>query len=94
MGLAELPPPAAPHVQLDDDHISTRAPHLRTKADTGDLVALLLLTARIRYGAELKKQGKDAAKEFEALDVDGSGGLSAEELQQFKQLRAVGTVDV
>ena len=37
---------------------------------------------------------KDAAKEFEALDVDGSGGLSAEELQQFKQLRAVGTVDV
>ena len=47
-----------------------------------------------RYGAELKKQGKDAGKEFDALDADGSGDLSAAELEQFKQLRAVGTVDV
>lgn len=55
---------------------------------------LLWLTAPIRYGAELKKQGRDAAKEFDDLDANGSGDLSAAELGQFKQLRAVGTVDV
>ena len=56
--------------------------------DTGDLV-VLLLAARIRYGEELKKQGRDAAKEFDNLDADGSGDLSAAELEQFKQLPSV-----
>ena len=54
----------------------------------------VVATCACRYGADLKAQGRDAAKEFDALDTDGSGDLSAVELEQFKQLRAVGTVEV
>ena len=61
--------------------------------DTGVPFLLCVLIGN-RYGAELKKAGKDAGKEFDRLDADGSGDLSAAELEQFKQLRAVGTVDV
>jgi hypothetical protein len=58
------------------------------------MLCLLCLDVDHRYGADLKKQGLDASAQFDKLDADGSGDLSAAELEQFKQLRAVGTVDV
>jgi hypothetical protein len=47
-----------------------------------------------RYEKELKKKGLNAAKEFDKLDVDKSGDLSAAELEKFSQMRVKGKHDV
>lgn len=56
------------------------------------LLSLLLRFGK-RYGADLKAKNLDAAAEFERLDTDHSGDLSAAELEKFKQLGAIANVD-
>ena len=68
-------------------------PPKKVQCTDGNAVDSGLLTT-MKVQIDNKKQGLDASAQFDKLDADGSGDLSAAELEQFKQLRAVGTVDV